>query len=343
VRVLGAKSGCWQFLTHVTQTGAEERSLEAIKKEWTDKITPDQLAKLPPDYIDQMALQIQAGERKAKEVWEKGTTTGNMVCPLNDVQERAIETLGFGDARCTRTVAASGRALDMQVVCPAGNGGPESHVDTHFELPDAESIKGSIRSTADVTKPQVQVTDFTGKWIAEAAPHMPSGVTDINGKKPVGPPAVAGLDPFRIVATIDGKQIVAGFAWAWINRVPPYERNGYSDSLPKLLQKLYSQVAVADSAVKLGLNYHEPWQTQLRKLGRDAGHDIASVTNYPGDPNIPPALLAQIDDARGHIMYDAFLSQATTDADRQTLLKKIDEKYRITVVDPDFFNGQTAR
>jgi hypothetical protein len=41
-------------------------------------------------------------------------------------------------------------------------------------------------------------------------------------------------------------------------------------------------------------------------------------------------------------LYDAFLSQAATDADRQELLTKIDEKYRITVVDRDFFNGQTG-
>jgi hypothetical protein len=34
--------------------------------------------------------------------------------------------------------------------------------------------------------------------------------------------------------------------------------------------------------------------------------------------------------------------QATTDAERQELVKKIAEKYRVTVVDPDFFNGQTG-
>jgi hypothetical protein len=342
IPVLAAKPGCWQFLTRVSQTGMEVRSLDAIRKEWSDKITPDQRAKLPPGYVDQMAAAIQAGEQKAKDTWEKGSTTGNMVCPLNDAKSRAFETIAFGDARCTRTVAASARALDMHVVCPAQSGAPESHFDTRFELPDEGSIRGNVRSTADVGKPLVQIVDVTGKWIAPAVPHMPSDVTDVNGKKPVGPQAVAALDPFRIVATIDGKQMVAGVAWAWINRVPPSERNGYSGRLPELLQKLYSQIAISDSAVKMGLNYHEPWQTQLRKLGRDAAHAVASVTNYPGDPNVPPALLAQVGDAGHHIMYDAFLAQAPTDAEQKELVRKIDEKYKIAVVDRDFFNGQTG-
>jgi hypothetical protein len=340
--VLAAKPGCWQFLTRVSQTGMEVRSLDAIRKEWSDKMTPDQRAKLPPGYTDQMVAAIQAGDQKVKDAWEKGSTTSNMVCPLNDAKSRAMETTAFGDARCTRTVAASARMLDMHVVCPAQGGTPESHFDTRFELADEGSITGTVRSTADVSKPLVRLTDFTGKWIAPAAPHMPSDVTDVNGKKPVGPQAIAGLDPFRIVATINGKQMVAGVAWAWINRVPPSERSGYSGRLPELLQKLYSQIAISDSAVKLGLNYHEPWQTQLRKLGRDAAHAIASVTDYPGDPNIPPGLLAQVGDARHHIMYNAFLAQAPTDAEQKELVRTIDEKYRITVVDRDFFNGQTG-
>jgi hypothetical protein len=193
-----------------------------------------------------------------------------------------------------------------------------------------------------MNKPATAITEFTGKWIGETAPHMPSRITDVNGNKPMGPKAVAGLDPYRIVAVMDGKQIVAGFAWAWLSRVPPSEGNGYQDRLPELLQQLYSQLVIADEAVKLGLTLEEPWRSQLKKLGHDAGHAFGAATNYPGDPNVPPSLVAQWDDARRHIFWSAYLSQASTDDGKQALLRKIKERFKIKVVDPDFFNGQQS-
>jgi hypothetical protein len=106
------------------------------------------------------------------------------------------------------------------------------------------------------------------------------------------------------------------------------------------LQQLYSQIAVANEAYRLRLYLEEPWRSQLQKLGHDAGHAFNGATDYPGDPNVPPSLVAQWNDARLHIFWSAYLGQGSTEAGQQALLQKIKEKYKIKVVDPDFFNGQ---
>jgi hypothetical protein len=42
---------------------------------------------------------------------------------------------------------------------------------------------------------------------------------------------------------------------------------------------------------------------------------------------------------RERILWDAYFDQAATQAERQALLSQIQEKYKLTVVDPDFFAG----
>ncbi len=180
------------------------------------------------------------------------------------------------------------------------------------------------------------ITTFKGKWISATAPHPPNGVTDLNGKKPVGAQAVAGLDPYRIVAVIDDKQLIADQAWKWVQLVPPGQRNAYHGRLPDLLQQLYIQKAVAAEALRMHLDMVDPWKSRLHKLGHDTAHAIAGVTNYPGDPNIPPQLLAQSSDARNHILWDAYFAQSGS-GDVQALQQQLRARYQIRVIDPDFF------
>jgi hypothetical protein len=183
-----------------------------------------------------------------------------------------------------------------------------------------------------------QTIEITGKWIGEAVPHLPSGITDIDGKTPRGPAAVAALDPYRVVAVIDGKQIVAGFAAKLIGRVPPSPRNGYVGGLPQLLQQLYAQMGVATEAARERLDLVEPWRSKLQRLGRDAGRDLSNAAHYVGDPNVPPSMVAQWQDTRMRIYWDAYLSRAPSWAERTQLLAKIQQKYRVKVIDPDFFH-----
>ena len=343
VPLLDIKPGCWQLRTHVgSSSGVKPQSVEEIRKEWMDRMTPEQRKIYTPEQWNQLFEQTRAGQIQSEQLLVKGNSTETAQCPLTPAQLNALETTSFGDAQCRRSLQASGLAIHMETTCPGNGGRGDGKYVTDFQLVNAQTFKGTIRGTPDMSKPATGTTEFTGKWISEAAPHMPSGVTDVNGKKPMGPKAVAGLDPYRIVAIMDGKQIVAGFAWVWMSRVPPSEGNGYQDQLPELLQQLYSQLVIADEAVKLGLTLEEPWRSQLRILGHDAGHAFNAATNYPGDPNVPPSLVAQWDDARKHIFWSAYLSQANTDEGKQALLRKIKERFKIKVVDPDFFNGQKS-
>ena len=63
------------------------------------------------------------------------------------------------------------------------------------------------------------------------------------------------------------------------------------------------------------------------------------ATNYPGDPNVPPAVAAQWNSARTRILWNAYFGQAPTKEERQVLLKQEQDTYKIQVQDPDFFDG----
>ena len=42
------------------------------------------------------------------------------------------------------------------------------------------------------------------------------------------------------------------------------------------------------------------------------------------------------------ILWNAYFSQAKTEAEKQALLHTVQEKYKVTVIDPDFFYGETS-
>jgi hypothetical protein len=50
---------------------------------------------------------------------------------------------------------------------------------------------------------------LTGKWISDSCSSPPAGYAAKNGLHPKGPKEVAEQAPNRVVAVIDGKQIVA--------------------------------------------------------------------------------------------------------------------------------------
>lgn len=334
--LLATKPGCWQIMTHATFVGLVVRSREEILAQ----MTPQQRSAMAAQaggaqMLDGIVRQLQDADRLNQARGEKGSDLAEVRCPPTTAQWRAIETSGFGSATCSRTIQASDRRLHIRSVCP---GTPQSQIESDVELTDPQHLTGSVRMTPDPSKPYAQVIEFKAKWLSEAAPHMPSGVTDLNGRRPVGPGPIAGLDPYRIVAIIDGKPVVAGFAWGLATSVPSPERRAYDSRLADLVQKVYSELAVGNEAVKLGLLLQEPWRTKLRRLGFDAQHDFGAATDYPGSPNVPPSLVGQYNDALHRLLYDAYLSQATTDAERQALLRRIDRKYKLKVIDRDFFN-----
>src|ERR1700693_1558834 len=150
---------------------------------------------------------------------------------------------------------------------------------------------------------------------------------------PSGPQAVAKQDPNRIVATAGGKQITAQQAWGMINTVAPPARSQWIGKLPKLVEQLYLQRRIADEAKLQHLDKQSPWKEQIIKGGMMAHN----YTNNANDPNSPPAVQDQINNAIQKILWNAYLGQAQTKEERATLLKNEREKYVLHVQDADFF------
>lgn len=81
--------------------------------------------------------------------------------------------------------------------------------------------------------------------------------------KPRGPEAVASIDPKRVVAVIDGKQITAADAMALLKALPADQRKQYESNLPNLVQQIYMRQQLAEAAKKLNLEQQDPWKDQI--------------------------------------------------------------------------------
>jgi hypothetical protein len=320
---LDLRPGCGQVCINTSQTGILEQASPETYRGSMPNATPAQIAKIVAD--------VNAQVDKQEEASKKGTNKIQTACPLKrefegEIISPMISLLGGGN--CTRTLHSSGQELHLHLLCPAVSGTGQAD----FERIDPENFKGTTQIITRNRKTTTTTMTFVGKWVGDMGPHLPSAIaTDANGRKPQGPGAVAQLDPLRIVATIDGKQITA--------RQGMEMMKGHNDGsgLPELLQRLYMQRAIAEEAVKLQLDRQLPWKEKLQNTQMQI---FQMHQNYAGDPNIPPELMARWQHARGHILWNAYFSQAETDEQGQTLLKQKMDKYKIQGRDPDFFVGR---
>src|SRR6478609_1459824 len=91
-------------------------------------------------------------------------------------------------------------------------------------------------------------------WAQTApAPAPATAPTAAAQPKARGPEAVAALDPNRVVATIDGKQITAKQALEMLKPYTPEQRKQLESDLPKFVQQTYMRGQLADAAKKLNL------------------------------------------------------------------------------------------
>jgi hypothetical protein len=124
-----------------------------------------------------------------------------------------------------------------------------------------------------------------------------------------------------------------------MKKVSPAAPSGYDGRLPHLLHQVHMQKAIAEEAAKPHLDRQAPWKDQFNKTKMD---DIQSVQNHAGDPNIPPEVWAHWVNFQQLILWNAYFSQPPTKEKKQALMNREQDKYKITVKDPDFFNGVTA-
>jgi hypothetical protein len=113
---------------------------------------------------------------------------------------------------------------------------------------------------------------------------------------------------------------------------------------------------IAEEAVKLHLDAPEPWKHSLNDLGGigmvfgpDNAFSVGGGFEYNMDPETPDnysTTTMEHHAALGtqpveKLLWNAYFSQAKTEGEKQALLRKVRENYKITVIDPDFFDGQT--
>jgi hypothetical protein len=78
-----------------------------------------------------------------------------------------------------------------------------------------------------------------------------------------GPEAVAALEPNRVVATIDGKQITAKQAADMLKPYTPEQRKQLESNLANFVQQTYTREQLADAAKKLNLDQQSPLREQI--------------------------------------------------------------------------------
>jgi hypothetical protein len=123
VPLLDIKPGCWQLRTHASSSsGVKPQSVEEIRKESMDRMTPEQRKIYTPEQWNQLFEQTRAAQIQSQQLLEKGNSTETAQCPLTPAQLNALETMSFGDAVCKRSIQASGQAMHMETICP-GSGG----------------------------------------------------------------------------------------------------------------------------------------------------------------------------------------------------------------------------
>jgi peptidylprolyl isomerase len=83
-----------------------------------------------------------------------------------------------------------------------------------------------------------------------------------------GPEAVAALEPNRVVAIIDGKQITAKQAADMLKPYTPEQRKQLEANLSNFVQQTYTREQLAEAAKKLNLDQQSPLREQI-EVARD--------------------------------------------------------------------------
>jgi hypothetical protein len=379
---LDLKPGCWQVATHASGIVDPIQTPEEIAA----TMTPGQRAALTPGQLAQAIASVQASEKFGAQLAEKGGTTTVVVCTWTPFFEVGFEVYGTelygipGAAnRCTRTIQVSGEKRNIHVACPTIQGDltvgrPPTRITDEYERLDSESFRGIQHRVTDLGNGRTQddtTTLIVGKWTGDAAPHMPHSPAPIgiSGKKVLGPQAVAWLDPFRIVATVGGRQFLAAQTYVLTIFSTARTNKEYGPRLSSIFQQLMVHAGVAREALLLHLDVQQPWLNQLHACGYDAKAlgPFASIV-APQGPQNPFDFHAiwAVNEALAHpaiwtdahaemarfsslahqtvvdILWNAYFSQAKTEAEKQALLHTVQEKYKVTVIDPDFFYGETS-
>jgi hypothetical protein len=231
----------------------------------------------------------------------------------------------------------------MQVLCSSPEGALLLAAD--YQRLGARYFTGTQISTDGTAT--ISMT-FASKWTCESTPHLPHfpPPTDLDGKRALGPLAVAAIDGFRVVAMAEGHQVIAWVAYKMLTGQSPRMLKEYGPNPLNQFEQVYLHWSVANEAMNMMLGVQDPWKTQLAAEGL---HNLTpstvrlSISSW-GNPYVESSgVLApdsnKLEDARQRILWDAYFSRAKSPAEKQDLLRQVQNKYKVTLVDPDFFSA----
>jgi len=381
---LDVKPGCWEVRAQTVRTikqsapqpgesGYIPSADEALQKTLAGMNAEQRARQMSPEQQIQWKKGYEATTAPIRQALKQQAAMMNKGISFGPQASLRCNPSPFADARgsvynakdpakhCSRAVADSNGVRHMHIAC--------NDFSNDYDRPDAEHFKGTTQvwspaNEADATSDHPfakDTTTFTAKWISDMRPHLPYSppMTDLDGVRPKGPYAVGWLDPYRLVAEIDGKQVIAERAYLLINFAPGGIEQTYGPALPDIFQNIYMHLAVGATAIHMHLDQKEPWKSWL-----EAGHSAPNTDSFRnfdpeqfatysndwdkvvsrGSPGHGGTAEAQKEDATFaqtpmNILWKAYFSQYKTQAEKDAALQQVKEKYKLKILDPDFFAG----
>jgi hypothetical protein len=322
----GIRPGCWdlrvQIDTIAIHSPQDVQSVDAQKLPSLDQLMQQTLSRLTPEqraHIDEAQLRQE-------------------IAASLEASRKALEQ---AQALVRKPVVA--RSITNGVKCspnPLGTVGIPASAVQHSDGEHFSAIQRQSQANGSVTVTTV------GKWISEDAPHMPysPAPTDLNGYRPKGPHDVMWLDQNRIVAVIDGQQLTALEAFLVLNLPPRHilDADVYKHGWSGVLQHNYMYWAVS--------NELDPTRTPAQRakgillvLGVFSGFNTGTDEGSPADTRVYGYHYVGQDRQeydREQRYWNVYLSRAASASGKQSLVQQAQDKYRVNVVDPDFFAGR---
>jgi hypothetical protein len=329
IQPLDLKPGCWQMRLTTTPTLSLPRATPDTYRGMMPNATSEELTRMVAQ-VNAQADQQEAEARKPRVQTVSGCHPEHV-----DISRLIVGAEnGPPNYKCTRTVHSTARELHLVQRCVSLDGKTNSEETTDIVSADPLSATGKTRSASDSVH-AITIT-FVSKWIGEAKPHPPlaTPTTDLDGVRPKGPVAVAGLDPYRVVASFEGRNWMAAQARVIFNLVPWETVKHYGPQPDMALQQIYMHKAIADEVLIKRISISEP----LRRKLAQAGIVDPDPQNPFGHLVIINEERSNWEDVRERILWEAYFDQATSEAEKAALLRRVQEKYKITVVDRDFFD-----
>jgi hypothetical protein len=322
----GIRPGCWdvrvQTDTFIMQSPGAAEAIGAQKLPSVDQVMQQTLARLTPE---QRAHINQADLRKS----------------IQDSLDQNQKAIAQAQAAARKPVVAHRLANGVKCSAnPLGAMGIPANAVQHADAGHFNSVQRVSQANGTVTVTTV------GKWISEDAPHMPFSPppTDLNGRRPKGPHDVMWLDQNRIVAVIDGQQLTAVEAYLVINLSPNrvLDPDIYKRGWSSVLQHNYMYYTIA--------NELDPTRSPAQRAkgilliqGTFSAFNTGSDEGAPVDTRVSGYHYVGQDRQeydREQRLWKVYLGRASSESGKQSLTQQAESKYKVSIVDPDFFAGQ---